>query len=109
MQLPLEVDEYLKYVVQTIRQTIPVSAIWLFGSYAKGTHNKHSDLDIFVVTPDKSKKRSDWIREISGAIDRSWGLPLEIVVNYDDDFLKRSKGFYTLEKEVTKTGVKLYE
>ena len=109
MQLPLDVNEYLKYVINTIRQTIPVSSIWLFGSYAKGTYNKHSDLDIFVVTPDKSKELADWIREVSGNIDRSWGVPLEILVNYDDDFLKRSKGLYTLEKEIIKTGVKIYE
>ena len=109
MKLPNEVNKYIDYVVQTIKETIPTTSIWLYGSYAKGTYNKHSDLDIFVVTPDKSKKCIDWMRKVSGSIDRNWGLPLQIIVNYDDDFKKRCKGIYTLEKEVIKTGVKLYE
>ena len=71
MQLPNEVSVYLDYVVRTIKETIPISAIWLYGSYAKGTYNKHSDLNIFIVTPDKSKKRIDLMREVSGAIDRN--------------------------------------
>ena len=107
MQLPNDVSKYLNYVVETIQQTIPVSAIWLYGSYAKGTYNKHSDLDIFIVTPDKSKQRIEWMREVSGSIDRGWGLPVQIVVNYEDDFEERCKGIYTLEKEIMKTGIKI--
>ena len=109
MQLPDEVTKYLEYVVQTIQLRLPISSIWLYGSYAKGTYNKHSDLDIFIVTPDKSKKRLEWMQEISGSIDRNWGLPLQIIVNYEDEFEERCRGIYTLEKEVIRTGVKIYE
>ena len=109
MQIPNEVQEYLYDTVQRLTAVMPVKTIWLYGSYAKGTYNQYSDLDLFIVTNDKSKRRIDWIREASGAIDRNFGLPVEIVVNYEDDFEERCKGTYTLEREIVKTGLKIYE
>jgi predicted nucleotidyltransferase len=45
-QAPESVVEYARF----IRRTTPnVRRIYLFGSYAKGTHNKNSDIDLAVI------------------------------------------------------------
>ena len=45
-QAPQAVVEYARF----IRKTTPsVRRIYLFGSYAKGTHNKNSDIDLAII------------------------------------------------------------
>ena len=108
MNLPQEISDYLDYIVQCIKDTMPVSAVYLFGSYATGNYRENSDLDIYIVTPDRSRRLLDLAVEV----DRSIGMPrdmaIDILVNYDEDFEKRSRQFCTLEQEVIKKGVNIY-
>ena len=46
------IQHELDVIVEGILQTVPAEAIYLFGSYANGTPNEDSDLDIYVVVPD---------------------------------------------------------
>ncbi|MEK7168683.1 MAG: nucleotidyltransferase domain-containing protein [Patescibacteria group bacterium] len=41
----------IKYINQVQKNGIPVTKAYLFGSYAKKTANKYSDIDICVVSP----------------------------------------------------------
>ena len=43
--------QYLKKVRQN---NIDVLEAWIFGSYAKGTYNENSDVDIALVLPDNA-------------------------------------------------------
>ncbi len=47
-----QVDEIVKGFISTLLNEIPVNAVIMFGSYADGTPEKHSDIDLAVV--------SDW-------------------------------------------------
>jgi predicted nucleotidyltransferase len=47
--LERKVQEQLDRVKEIILSTIPVERIYLFGSYAYGTPNADSDLDIYVM------------------------------------------------------------
>ena len=50
-----EIEEIVLKYVQVIRSKYKINAIILFGSYAKGTEHKDSDIDIAIVI-DKFKE-----------------------------------------------------
>lgn len=47
-----QVDDIVKGFISTLLNEIPVSMVILFGSYAHGSPQKHSDIDLAVI--------SDW-------------------------------------------------
>lgn len=47
----------LRTVFEKIRQNSKVSLAILFGSYAKGTANKDSDIDLYIDTTDRNLKK----------------------------------------------------
>ncbi|MCL2062903.1 MAG: nucleotidyltransferase domain-containing protein [Candidatus Cloacimonetes bacterium] len=108
MNLPENVEEYLKHIVECVKATMPVSAIYLFGSYATGNYHEDSDLDIFIVTPDKSKKRREYSLEVRKSLGKPQKFPLDILVCHEEDFDIKKQHLNRIENEVVETGVKLY-
>jgi predicted nucleotidyltransferase len=49
--IPLEVLDIAKEYLEKVKSRIPVDRAYLFGSYAKGSFNKDSDVDIAVFSP----------------------------------------------------------
>ena len=49
------IKKILAQFIEETRKRIPVEKIILFGSYAKGTPRKTSDIDIAVISPDFAK------------------------------------------------------
>lgn len=47
-----EIMDIVKKYVEVILENYKVKAIILFGSYAKGTNHKDSDIDIAIITDD---------------------------------------------------------
>lgn len=47
----------LKAFSQRLSNAINISQIYLFGSYAKGTANPDSDIDVLILSPDFSGDR----------------------------------------------------
>ena len=47
-----DIEESIKKFIEEIKKKYNVSAIILFGSYAKGTENEDSDIDIAVISED---------------------------------------------------------
>ena len=93
------IEEY----IQTLRQdALPVEQIVLFGSYAKGTQHKWSDIDLCIISP---KFRNSW-----KATQYLWskrlhdnGLTIEPVGFTKQDFQQPS----SLIEEIKKTGIKI--
>jgi uncharacterized protein len=103
-----DIRQNLDEIAQIIAKTVPVESIYLFGSYAYGTPNKDSDLDIYVVFKDELPMRElDAITAISRAIDSVKKMPMDILGLKQNRFHDR-KLYATLERKIVREGVKLY-
>jgi predicted nucleotidyltransferase len=93
---------------------MPVDTIYLFGSYATGNVKENSDLDIYVITQDESKRQIEYIQEVRWAIKIDEGITkpyvkrFDLLVGYRSDFEVRSQYICSIEQEVLDHGVKLY-
>jgi predicted nucleotidyltransferase len=103
-----EINE-INEVVESILSSVPATEIYLFGSFAQGTHQKNSDYDFYVVIPDDSVIRE---REATWAIRSSLvgkqKKPMDMIVGTQSKFNRRKNYFYSIENEIIETGVKLY-
>ena len=75
-----DIQQNLAEISQIIADTVPVETIYLFGSYAYGTQNKDSDVDLYVVFKDEMEMRElDAIRSIRMAIFPVKKMPMDIL------------------------------
>ena len=88
-----------------VREFAPERII-LFGSYAYGTPNEGSDVDILVVLPFEGKayKKS---AEIASAVHA--GFPLDIVARRPDELERRYQDADPLVRDAVNRGRVLYE
>jgi predicted nucleotidyltransferase len=104
----MDIKQNLDEISQIIAKTVPVESIYLFGSYAYGTPNKDSDLDLYVVFKDDLPMRElDAITAISIAIDSVKKMPMDILGLKQNRFHDR-KLYATLERKIVREGIKLY-
>ena len=95
------VDSINKFI-EEIKKQYNVTAIILFGSYAKGTENEDSDIDIAIILSDFS----DIIEDGAKLIGLTWKIDTRIEPHpiTTEDFEKVSNPFV---KEVVDTGIKV--
>ena len=107
--MSLEIQKYLDIIKESVLKTVPAEAIYLFGSYAHGTPDKDSDLDIYVVIPDTIQENP---LNVGVAIRRNlrgtgMNMPMDLMVGRSRDFNRRRKGA-TMQKVIAREGVLLY-
>jgi len=108
MQDISEIRQNLDEISQIIAKTVPVESIYLFGSYAYGTPNKDSDLDLYIVFKDELPMREiDAITAVSMAISPVKKMPMDILGLKQNRFHDR-KLYATLERKIAREGIKLY-
>lgn len=96
-----QIDKYLEILKQ---DKLPVKKVFLFGSYAKGTPHKWSDIDLCIITP---KFKDSW-----KASNYLWSKRKIFDINYaiephgftPDDFHDPSN---PLADQIKKTGIKI--
>lgn len=107
----VDYNEVVKPTLKTITSRIvsnfnPLKII-LFGSYASGTPNIYSDIDILVVMPDGTDRREKAV-EIKGTLnDLPYGK--DIIVTMPKDIEKIGCMWGTVVYQALKEGVVLYE
>lgn len=106
--MPYDVKIELENLLKEINQVSDVNSIYLFGSYAYGNPNEDSDLDICIVTKDKSKRKIEIMKLIRKSISKVATMPVDLLVYYSDEFNERAKSEFTMEHEILLQGVKLY-
>jgi predicted nucleotidyltransferase len=91
-----------------------IDQIILFGSYANGTPNEESDIDLYVVTkddfiPQNFKENMDIKLKISKAIrDLQKTIPIDIITHtkaMNKKFVQMGSMF---SKEILEKGIKIY-
>jgi predicted nucleotidyltransferase len=99
-----ELDAITKIIVDTV----PVEAIYLFGSYAYGTPGKDSDIDLYIVFKDDMQMRElDAITAVWESMSGIQKKPIDILGLKINRFLYR-KQYATLERKIAREGVKIY-
>ena len=90
-----------KYI-EKISQYYKIEAVILFGSYAKGTENEDSDIDIAIISSDFN----DIIEDGAKLIGLTWRIDTRIEPHpiLSEDYKKVSNPFV---REVVDTGIKV--
>ena len=94
--------ESIKKYIEKISQYYKIEAIILFGSYAKGTENEDSDIDIAIISSDFN----DIIEDGAKLIGLTWKIDTRIEPHpiTTEDYQKVSNPFV---REVVDTGIKV--
>lgn len=93
--------EEIKAILQKILKNMPVYTVILFGSYAKNTATKNSDLDLVIDTKEKLMgfKLYSLITQIEEVFNK------QVDAFEKTEIIENSK----IDEEIKKTGVVVYE
>ena len=106
--MAIQIKKELDLIKESVLQTVPAKAIYLFGSYAYGTPSEESDLDIYVVVPDDIEDLSELYADIQGLLRKKTLFPMDLLVGRSRVFNQRKNG-PTLEGVIARKGELLYE
>ena len=96
----IAVKEYAKILRE---KRFPFVAVYLFGSYAKGTQHKWSDIDVAVLS-DSFRKNMNKSEETLWKLSVGADSRIEPIGIIPEDF-KKGKSF--MASEIKKTGIKI--
>ena len=100
-----ELESELKKLASKIKEITPATKIYLFGSYAYGTPNEDSDIDLCILT-DENKRKLEILREIRRNIG-DVNYPLDILIYKTDEFNERVNNRFIMESKIYKDGVEI--
>jgi len=87
---------------------IDAKQVYLFGSYARNTANKESDIDIFVVADLCGKKKIEVTQLARRLLINKVFMPIDILVCDTHDFDNRKENQTTFEHIIATEGKKIY-
>jgi predicted nucleotidyltransferase len=102
-----QLQNELSLIKENVLKAVPAEAIYLFGSYAYGTPDEESDLDIYVVVPDDITDLSELYADIQSLLWKKKSLPLDLLMGKSSVFNRRKNG-PTLERTIAEKGTVLY-
>lgn len=103
----IEIENKLQQAVRLLAESFHPERIILFGSWARGTADYHSDVDLLVVCPLQGPRR-----KLMVAMDRSLrglGFARDIVVMSPEEFERDRHIPGTLARPAWREGKILYE
>lgn len=100
-------EKIIKEAARRLVKEFHPQSIILFGSYARGTADKHSDVDLLVICPFKNDRKKLMV-EMDMAL---WGLGMarDIVILTLEEFEAEKEIPGTIARYAWKEGKSLYE
>jgi uncharacterized protein len=105
--LPIAQHEQLRKAARRIRDHYPGARVILFGSAARGTSGKESDVDLCVVIENPDRRPIEIGREIRREIRPIVGGPLDLLVYDSSVFRDRAAQAVSFEAEIEEEGEEL--
>ena len=106
----MAVTPEIRQIADIIRQAVPAERIYLFGSYAYGTPNEHSDYDFYVVIPDGSMRPIEARQQAKRSlIPLRLGKAVDVLADTHSSFSGMRNMINSVEKEVAQKGVLLFD
>ena len=103
-----DISYELEILKSVILDTVAVEKIILFGSYANGTPNEESDIDLYVVMKDDAEMGElDALKSIYKGLRYKLNMPIDILAGRKSSFERRAK-LLTLENDIASEGIILY-
>ena len=103
-----KIQNELDLIKDTILETVQAEAIYLFGSYAYGSPDHESDLDIYVVIPDIVKTHPlDVGIAIRKNLRNKKNMAVDLLVGTSSVFNRRKQSL-TLENTIAEEGLMIY-
>ncbi len=95
----------LQEIICLIREITKSDEMYLFGSYANGTQEKNSDIDIAIIK-DNIENKLDESYQIRKRLFSDYH-PIDLVFLKKSDFEKRKTDFGTIYYEIANKGMKI--
>jgi predicted nucleotidyltransferase len=103
-----EIKKEIKELVEKIKKAKKIKKIYLFGSYAYGVPTEDSDIDLCILS-EEDKRKIEILSEIREKIGFSYNHPLDIIVYNPKEFYQRADSETSMESQILKKGVVVYE
>lgn len=107
-------DKTKNEIVTKISSNFAVEKIYLFGSYAYGSPDKNSDLDLSIILKENSvfkswKDRQDYLLKIRKSLsDLNKRYPIDLLVYSNDEWNKFLSTDAFTNNEIYKKGLAIY-
>jgi predicted nucleotidyltransferase len=101
-------NDNLDKIISIIRKINP-EKIYLFGSYATGSSDEQSDIDLLIISPSNERplERRMKLRRMLSEYDRNIGL--DLIVYTPDEFEMLAKEPSSFIFSVIRQGIKIYD
>lgn len=101
-------DELVRDIVTRVTSVVDASAIYVFGSRARGDHGPDSDVDIMVLCPGADGADRHRIATRVGASFFGFRMPKDVMTESPDVFSRAAGEFGTPESRIAEEGVLVY-
>lgn len=98
-------DEQLERTLHSIKDTFPVEAVYVFGSYANGSARPDSDIDLLVVCAESPGDLFEFTYEIRRFLHERNELAIDVVVTTSEQFKQRQDQRWTVEHVAHSKGI----
>src|SRR5882762_5537474 len=80
-------------IKKTVQACLPGARIVLFGSHARGDHDRHSDYDLLIITPKtfSPQEKIHWSTQLDRAIVEAIEAPVDLLLNSDEEICQKQE------------------
>ena len=104
----MNINKEIQVIKEAILNNIDAKSIYLFGSYAYGTPNEKSDIDVYTILPDKYKNTTEIYAKIITELSEKNIFFIDLLLVPESIFNKR-KNDYIFENNIFNKGKIIYE